>query len=84
MQVTTMPMTRLGLNTAILLCLKYDRHLNFDDSLIGAIQISVIDGPIWFKCFPNISIYLIETYKDKLLVLNAKFYGYNMISRLFL
>ena len=72
-------MTRLGLNITILLYLRDDRHLNFDDSLIEVVQSSVTNEPIYFNYFPNIYISLRETYKDGLLVLNTKFHGYNMI-----
>ena len=63
----------------MLMCLRDGRHLNFDDSFLGAVQTSVANGPAWFKCFPNISICLREIHQDKLLVLNSKLYGYNMV-----
>ena len=78
-QVAAKPMTKLGLNTALLMCLRDGRHLNFDDSLIGAVQTNVANGPAWFRCFPNITICLREPHQDRLLVLNSKLHGYNMV-----
>ncbi|MBJ4361901.1 hypothetical protein JGD76_23170, partial [Salmonella enterica subsp. enterica serovar London] len=49
-QVAAKPMTRLGLNTAILMCLRDSRHLDFKDSLIGAVETSVSAEPVWFNC----------------------------------
>ena len=35
-QVVAKPLTRLGLNTSIVMCLRDNRHLNYRDSIIGA------------------------------------------------
>ncbi|GAV86702.1 MP domain-containing protein [Cephalotus follicularis] len=45
-QVTIKPLTRQGLNTSVLACLRDARHLNFDDSLIEAIETSLCNGPM--------------------------------------
>ena len=37
-QVAAKPLTRLGLNTAIVMCLRNNRHLEYRDSIIGAVQ----------------------------------------------
>ena len=37
-QVAAKPLTRLGLNTAIVMCLRDNRHLEYRDSIIGAVQ----------------------------------------------
>ncbi|KAL6316353.1 hypothetical protein AAG906_017990 [Vitis piasezkii] len=42
-QVAAKPLTRLGLNTAIVMCLRDNRHLEYRDSIIGAIRISDAD-----------------------------------------
>ena len=37
-QVVAKPLTRIGLNTLIVLCLRDNRHLDYRDSIIGAVQ----------------------------------------------
>ncbi|KAL6312777.1 hypothetical protein AAG906_005921 [Vitis piasezkii] len=37
-QVAAKPLTRLGLNTAIVMCLRDNRHLEYRDSIIGTIK----------------------------------------------
>ena len=37
-QVAVKPLTRLGLNTYIVMCLRDNRHLEYRDSIIGAVQ----------------------------------------------
>ena len=36
-QVATKSLTRLGLNTSIVMCLRDNRHLEYRDSIIGAV-----------------------------------------------
>lgn len=52
-QVAVKPLIRQGLNTSVSLCLRDARHLNFDDSLLGMIETSLYEDPIYFNCFPN-------------------------------
>ena len=52
-QVAVKPLIRQGLNTSVSLCLRDGRHLNFDDSLLGMIETSLYEDPIYFNCFPN-------------------------------
>ncbi|KAL6347349.1 hypothetical protein AAG906_016822 [Vitis piasezkii] len=47
-QVATKPLTRLGLNTAIVMCLRDNRHLEYRDSIISASS-GPNDGPIYFS-----------------------------------
>ncbi|GAV88922.1 MP domain-containing protein, partial [Cephalotus follicularis] len=78
-QVTIKPLTRQGLNTSVLECLRDARHLNFDDSLIGAIETNICNTPVYFDGYLDLTISL--TYKNILetLKINNKFHGYNMI-----
>ena len=57
-QVAAKPLTRLGLNTSIVMCLRDNRHLDYRDSIIGAVQAGLNDSPIYFQCFPNFTIRL--------------------------
>ncbi|GAV65490.1 MP domain-containing protein [Cephalotus follicularis] len=59
-QVTIKPLTRQGLNTSILVCLRDARHLNFDDSLIGAIETSLCNGHVYFDGYPDLTISLTD------------------------
>ena len=55
-QVAAKPLTRLGLNTAIVMCLRDNRHLEYRDSIIGAVQAGLNDGPVYFHCYPNFTV----------------------------
>ncbi|GAV61570.1 LOW QUALITY PROTEIN: MP domain-containing protein, partial [Cephalotus follicularis] len=78
-QVTIKPLTRQGLNTSILACLRDDRHLNFDDSLIGAIETSLCNGPVYFDGYPDLTISLTDKNILETLKINIKLHGYNML-----
>ncbi|GAV81638.1 MP domain-containing protein, partial [Cephalotus follicularis] len=73
------PLTRQGLNTSILACLCDVRHLNFDDSLIGAIETSLCNGPVYFDGYPDLTISLIDKNILETLKINIKLHGYNML-----
>ena len=47
-QVAAKPLTRLGLNTSIVMCLRDNKHLDYRDSIIGAVQAGLNDGPVYF------------------------------------
>ncbi|GAV71502.1 MP domain-containing protein, partial [Cephalotus follicularis] len=78
-QVTIKPLTRQGLNTSILACLRDARHLNFDDSLIGAIETSLCNGPVYFDGYPDLTISLTDKNILETLKINIKLHGYNML-----
>ena len=58
MQVAAKPLTKLGLNTFIVMCLRDNKHLDYQDSIIGAVQARLNDGPICFQCYPNFTVRL--------------------------
>ncbi|GAV83942.1 MP domain-containing protein [Cephalotus follicularis] len=78
-QVTIKPLSRQGLNTSVLTCLRDSRHLNFDDSLIGAIETSLCNGPVYFDGYPYLIISLTNTNILETLKINIKLYGYNIL-----
>ncbi|GAV92890.1 MP domain-containing protein [Cephalotus follicularis] len=78
-QVTIKPLTRQRLNTSILACLRDARHLNFDDSLIGAIETSLCNGPVYFDGYPDLTISLTDKNILETLKINIKLHGYNML-----
>ncbi|GAV83838.1 MP domain-containing protein, partial [Cephalotus follicularis] len=78
-QVTIKPLTRQGLNTSILACLQDAKHLNFDNSLIGAIETSLYNGPVYFNGCPDLTISLTDKNILETLKINIKLHGYNML-----
>ena len=57
-QIAAKPLTRLGLNTSIVMCLRDNRHLDYRDSIIGAVQAGLNDGLVYFQCFLNFIVRL--------------------------
>ena len=55
-QVVAKPLTRVGLNTSIVMCLRDNRHLEYRDSIIGAVQAGLNDGLVYFQCYPNFTV----------------------------
>ncbi|KAK7410245.1 hypothetical protein VNO78_00875 [Psophocarpus tetragonolobus] len=60
-QVAVKPLVREGLNASILMCLRDIRHNDFHDSLIGTVETSLGHGPVYFNCFPNKTLFSIES-----------------------
>ncbi|GAV63108.1 LOW QUALITY PROTEIN: MP domain-containing protein, partial [Cephalotus follicularis] len=80
-QVTIKPLTRQGLNTFVLACLDA-RHLNFNDSLIGAIDTSLCNGPVYFNGYLDLTISLIDKNILETLKINIKLHGYNVMPQI--
>ncbi|XP_057955942.1 uncharacterized protein LOC131149491 isoform X2 [Malania oleifera] len=59
-QVMASPLTRLGINNSIIVCLRDGRRSTPRDSLLGLVETSLCQGPIYFHCFPNRTIPLTE------------------------
>jgi hypothetical protein len=57
-QVAVKPLTRIGLNASILLCLRDASFTNFSDSTLGIIESSLCNGPIHFDCYPDFTVSL--------------------------
>ena len=57
-RVATKPLTTIGLNTSIVMCLRDNRHLDYRDSIIGAVQAGLNDGPVYFQCYLNFTVRL--------------------------
>ncbi|GAV91444.1 LOW QUALITY PROTEIN: MP domain-containing protein, partial [Cephalotus follicularis] len=71
-QVTNKLLTRQGLNTSILACLRDASHLNVDDSLIGDIETSLCNGPVYFDGYPDLTISLTDKNILETLKINIK------------
>ena len=76
--VAVKPLTREALNTSVLLCLRDDRHLRFNDSLLGMMETSLHNGPVYFNCYPNFALSLSDRNIMDALTLNVKMDGYYM------
>ncbi|KAL6318568.1 hypothetical protein AAG906_000646 [Vitis piasezkii] len=55
-QVAAKPLTRLGLNTSIVMCWRDNKHLDYRDSIIGVVQARLNDDLVYFQCFPNFTV----------------------------
>jgi hypothetical protein len=77
-QVAVKPLTRLGIDTSVLLCLRDARFLKFKTNILGMIQSSVYAGPVHFDVYPNMSVSLDDINFLKFLTLNIQTKGYDM------
>ena len=77
-QVTVKPLTRLGINTSVLLCLRDARFINFRISILGMIQSSLFNGPIHFDVFPDLTLAFDDINILKALTLNVLTSRYDM------
>ena len=59
-QVVVKPLTRQGLNTSIILCLRDGRFKIYKDTLLGMVESSLYKGPIYFNCYPNFAVSLTD------------------------
>ncbi|CAL9003020.1 unnamed protein product, partial [Prunus brigantina] len=78
-QVAVKPLTRLGLQASILLCLRDARFTDFNDSVLGMIESSLCNGPVHFDCYPDFTVSLNDPHILKTLTLNIKTSGYNVL-----
>ena len=55
-QVAIKPLTRKGINASVLMYLCDARFKNFKDSILGMITASLYDGPVYFNCYPDLTL----------------------------
>ena len=60
------------------MCLRDARFKKFYDSILGMITASLYDGPVYFDCYPDISLALDDPNIVKSLTLNVLTSGYDM------
>ena len=77
-QVAIKPLTRKGINASVLMCLRDARFKNFKDSILGMITASLYDGPVYFSCYPDLTLALDDPNIIKALILNIASSGYHM------
>ena len=81
-QVAAKPLTRLGLDKPICICLRDARHNQFQDSLLGLMQANTSFGPVYFTCYPNLELDCMDDKSiHKALTLNIQTQNYDMDSR---
>ncbi|KAL5159220.1 polyprotein [Glycine soja] len=72
------PLIDMGIDAAVLMCLRDIRHNQFEDSLIGTVETSLGQGPIYFNCYPNKTVSLMGRNILDSLFLNIHFHGLDM------
>ena len=77
-QIAAKPLTREGLDTSLLLCLRDNRFLEFNYSLLGMTETSLCGGPVYFDCFPNFIVSLKDKNILDALTLNIKTVNYRV------
>ena len=82
-QVALKPLTRKGINASVLMCLRDARFKNFKDSILDMITASLYNGPVYFNCYPDISLALDDPNIVKALILNIASSGYNIVHTIF-
>ena len=78
-QVAVKPLTRQGLNTSVLLCLRDGRFKIYKDVLLGMIKSSIFQGPIYINCYPNFAVSLTDETVLQTLELDIETSGFNML-----
>jgi len=74
-QVAIKPLIDMGIDSTVLMCLRDIRHKKFEDSLIGTIETSLGQGPIYFNCYPKKIVSLMDRNILDSLFLNIHFHG---------
>ena len=77
-QVAVKPLTRKGVNAFVLMCLRDARFKDFRTSILGMITSSLFDGPIYFNCYPDITLTLDDPNIVKALNLDILTSSYDM------
>ena len=73
-------MHKLRSNNVIMITLRDDRYNKFYESILGIVETNLSQGLVWFHYFLDFIINLRESYEGPILVLNTKFYRYDMKS----
>ncbi|KAL5170644.1 polyprotein [Glycine soja] len=77
-QVAIKPLIDMGIDAMVLMCLRDIRHNKFEDSLIETIETSLGQGPVYFNCYPNKTVSLMDRNILDSLFLNIHFHGLDM------
>ncbi|WJZ92793.1 hypothetical protein VitviT2T_011770 [Vitis vinifera] len=63
------------------MCLRDNRHLEYRDSIIGAVQAGLNDGPVYFQCYPNFTVRIRDVDILDSVVLHIKTHGFKINPR---
>ncbi|KAL5129475.1 polyprotein [Glycine soja] len=77
-QVAIKPLVDMGIDATILMCFRDIRHNKFEDSLIGTVETSLGQGPVYFNCYPNKTVSLMNKNILDSLFINIHFHGLDM------
>ncbi|KAH1262561.1 polyprotein [Glycine max] len=77
-QVAIKPLIDMGIDAAVLMCLRDIRHNQFEDSLIGTVETNLGQGSIYFNCYPNKTVSMLDRNILDSLFLNIHFHGLDM------
>ena len=78
-QVAFKPLTLQGLNASILAFLRDGRCIDFIPSLMGIIQTSLCQGPVYFDIYPNLTLSLNDRNFFDPITLKIQTQGYNYL-----
>ena len=78
-QVAVKPLTKQGLNISVFLGLRDGRFKIYQDALLGMVESSLYKCPIYFNCYPNFAVSLIDETVLQTLELDIETSGYNML-----
>jgi len=79
LDVTVTPLTRMNLNTSILVCVVDYRHNQFEQALIAAVEAALDKGKVTFFLSPNLTLSLTERHLNQALRLHTKTKGFDML-----
>lgn len=65
-QVAIKPLTRRGLIASVMLGLRDARFIDCKDSLLGVIEATMHDEPVYFDCYPDFTVSLSDLHILKL------------------
>ena len=77
-QIAVKPLTRKFINASVLMSLRDARFKDFRTSILGMITSSLLDGPIYFNYYPDLTLALDDPNIVKTLTLNILTFGYDM------
>ena len=77
-QIAIKPLTRKSTNASVFMCLRDAKFKNFKDSILGMITASLYEGPVYFNCYPDLTLALDDPNIVKSLTLNIASSGYHM------
>ena len=77
-QIAVKPLTRKCINASVLMSLRDARFKDFRTSILGMITSSLLDGPIYFNYYPDLTLALDDPNIVKALTLNILTFGYDM------